>query len=1195
MDSTVEQTNEKLKFENEINYLKYFRHIVRYSLYEENYNFSPENFYSFDISKKDRSDFLFLNDDSAKHITDDDGSFEEFFIKNRNKNIPFDKNNRSLTLKKKFNDSLTNASDFFNNLQGHKKQDLKYRLEEISAIKEKLQNNISKTKISEEDEKKYRVIEFNREMSEYLVLNDLLFFPYIYRIKNSNKYVAPFGILCSLEYTKYHEGGYVVIRFEDLPDANPYHLVPEKAEYRSVSNYIVIDNEKDWYKYIGENDPDKVLKHGRPHDLKSWNEIISYLLKRIESPIFKESELIEDKGLMVFYKATEKNDTLLQAYKYCINALEKHSKWISEPKIFKDYIKKYYPNKGLNESTSFNKLKEMLFNEENISFTGQMKFNATPNGELFGLNIEQRIFMYCMQNGYAPIEALNGPPGTGKTTVLQNFVATMLVNSILNGDTAKGYSVPIMFGMSFTNQAKDNIIEGFKLSKIDEHGYLEKHLGILSKRWIPSDIDYGSTLARPFQDESIKNEKDNKTSNLSEIIRKTSNKQWQEDAISYFINKWQVFLKTEPNPVITIIKELQGFSPKTLNLKDIDPEDKDLLTIKRVLIGTVKFIFNEYIKNAEKAKQELVTAIKNIRLARRRIDELNDKITKLKSVLEDAENGMNDIKKTNEKINLFISEFNKDIDENYSLWKKLIPFLQNEIDLKQRFLKLKEKYDTEIITAIEPSIFKLKPLKNFLYNLVDPKNPFHPLNKKFTELNAEIKSYTEQINKALNLIDEQKKNIEKYKLTEGNISLLFSNSLYFKPALDILKRKEYSEESELDIYNKISYVIDNFGKTALFHLSARAYECMFLIECKEAFNEIYFNEGQKIFKQSIKGVKKKYDLFSKITPCFVSTGHSIFNTLKYYFNSTNLPLFSYIDYLITDESGQISPELGAIGFLLAKRAIVVGDLYQLQPVYTMSGAVRDKAIYEIYCGKNKGDYDFEIQPFNCHSGSVMKIANNNSNFWEFPELERGLYLLEHRRCPVEIIELSNELIYKNKLKYPPKTNFSDLNNLILDNQKPWTFVGVEGNAKSESHSKINLEEAEAIGEWIKNNYDKIKRRGKFEDLVTILTPFSSQELTIKKELSKLESELESFKVKNIKIGTVHKMQGAEREIILISTVYDKKSAGKELNMIDGNKNLLNVMVSRAKQSIIVFGCRDIFAKSLPDTPTNILKKYLEIN
>ena len=1194
MDSTAEQTKEKPKFENEINYLKYFRHIVRYSLYAESYNFSPENFYSFDTSKKNRSDFLFLSDDSAKHIKDEDGSFEEFFIKNRNKNIPFNKDNRFLTLKKRFNDSLSKSSDFFHNLKGHQKQDLKYRLQEISAIKEKLQDNINKSKISEEDEKKYRVIDFNREMSEYLILNDLLFFPYIYRIKNSNKYIAPFGILCSLEYTKYHEDGYVTIRFEDLPDLNPYHLVPEKAEYRKVSNYIVIDNEKDWYKYIGENDTDKVLKHGRPHDLKSWNEIISYLLKRIEEPIFKESELIEDKKeLMVFYKAEGKNDTLLQAYKYCINALEKHSEWITPPKIFKDYIKKYHPNKELSKSTSFNELKEKLFSEENISFTGQIKFNAAPNGELFGLNIEQRIFMHCMQNEYAPIEALNGPPGTGKTTVLQNFVATMLVNSILNGDAAKSYSVPVMFGMSFTNQAKDNIIEGFKLSKIDEHGHLKKHLGILSERWIPGDIDYGSALARPFQDEFDKNEKNNKTSNLSEIIRKTSNKKWQEDAIDYFINKWQVFLKTEPNPVITMLNELKGFNTKTLNLKNIDPENKDLLSIKGTLIETAKFIFAEYIKNAEKAKQELVSVIKNIRLANRQIDELNDKIIKLKSVLEDAKNGMDDIEKINEKINLFISEFNKDIDENYSLWKKFIPFLQNEIDLKQRFIKLKNKHDIEFIAAIEPSTFKLKPLKNFLYNLIDPKNPSHPLNKKFTELNAEIKSAAEQINKALNLIDEQKKNVEKYKLMKGNISLLFSNSLYFAPALEILKKEEYSEESELDIYNKISYVIDNFGKTVLFHLSARAYECMFLIECKEAFNEIYFNEEQKAFKQSIKGVKKKYDLFSKITPCFVSTGHAIFNTLKYYFNSTNLPLFSYIDYLITDESGQISPELGAIGFLLAKRAIVVGDLYQLQPVYTMSGAVRDKAIYEIYCGKNESDYDFEIQPFNCHSGSVMKIANNNSNFWEFPELERGLYLLEHRRCPVEIIELSNELIYKNKLRYPPKTNFNDLNNLILDNQKPWSFVGVVGNAKSESQSKINLEEAEAIGDWIKNNYSKIRERGKFEDLVTILTPFSSQELAIKKELSKLN--LEGFNVNNIKIGTVHKMQGAEREIILISTVYDQKSAGKELNMIDGNKNLLNVMISRAKQSIIVFGCRDIFVKSMPDTPTNILRKYLGIN
>jgi hypothetical protein len=239
MDSTVEQTNEKPKFKNEINYLKYFRHIVRYSLYAENYNFFPENFYSFDASKKDKSSFLFLDDKPVKYIKDEDGSFKEFFIKNRNKDIPYNKEKRTLTVKKRFNDSLSKASDVFYNLKGYEKQDLKYELQEISGIKEILKENIDNTNISEETEKKYRVLDFHKDISEYLIIDDLLFFPYVYRIKDSNKYVAPFGILCSLEYTKYHQERQVIIRFEDLPDANPYHLVPEK---RNTETYLTISS-----------------------------------------------------------------------------------------------------------------------------------------------------------------------------------------------------------------------------------------------------------------------------------------------------------------------------------------------------------------------------------------------------------------------------------------------------------------------------------------------------------------------------------------------------------------------------------------------------------------------------------------------------------------------------------------------------------------------------------------------------------------------------------------------------------------------------------------------------------------------------------------------------------------------------------------------------------------------------------------
>ena len=50
----------------------------------------------------------------------------------------------------------------------------------------------------------------------------------------------------------------------------------------------------------------------------------------------------------------------------------------------------------------------------------------------------------------------------------------------------------------------------------------------------------------------------------------------------------------------------------------------------------------------------------------------------------------------------------------------------------------------------------------------------------------------------------------------------------------------------------------------------------------------------------------------------------------------DVPLYNGIDLLIVDESGQVAPELAVPSFSLAKQAILVGDIQQIEPVWSIS-------------------------------------------------------------------------------------------------------------------------------------------------------------------------------------------------------------------------------------------------------------------
>lgn len=124
-----------------------------------------------------------------------------------------------------------------------------------------------------------------------------------------------------------------------------------------------------------------------------------------------------------------------------------------------------------------------------------------------------------------------------------------------------------------------------------------------------------------------------------------------------------------------------------------------------------------------------------------------------------------------------------------------------------------------------------------------------------------------------------------------------------------------------------------------------------------------------------------------------------------------LTYYNYIDLLIVDEAGQVSPKIAACSFALAKKAVVVGDLHQISPVCNMSESLDYSLAKAAGVKKSEELTDLGL---NASRSSVIHVASESCYYEKYNN--RGLFLSEHRRCYNEIIDYSNQLVYQGKLE-----------------------------------------------------------------------------------------------------------------------------------------------------------------------------------
>lgn len=385
---------------------------------------------------------------------------------------------------------------------------------------------------------------------------------------------------------------------------------------------------------------------------------------------------------------------------------------------------------------------------------------------------------------------------------------------------------------------------------------------------------------------------------------------------------------------------------------------------------------------------------------------------------------------------------------------------------------------------------------------------------------------------------------------------------------------------------------DNWADTSLrfeiFLLATHYWEGRWLMEVGESLPEILKSRN----KTGRKTLEQNWRRWMKLTPCLVATFFMLPKELRCKRHDGNGFVDAYaldfIDLLIVDEAGQVLPEVAAPSFALARQALVIGDTQQIEPIWSIPTAVDiGNLIGAGLLARDNVDDDYAAfceGGRSAANGSVMAIAQATSRYHYDPDLARGMYLYEHRRCYDSIIEYCNALCYKGKLQ-PCRGPKPDGGLPALG------YLHIDGICQpSHGGSRHNLLEAQTIAAWLKaNEADLTERYGKeLWEIVGVITPFGAQTQAIAQACAALGISTGKG-AGEMTVGTVHSLQGAERPLVIFSAVYSKHADGQ---FIDRKASMLNVAVSRAKDSFLVFGDMDLFSQQPVSKPRGLLAQLL---
>lgn len=921
-----------------------------------------------------------------------------------------------------------------------------------------------------------------------------------------------------------------IFRFDDLiNDLSSKFKLTE--EYRDESN-----SEKFTYclSFITDNNTFKLVENSLFYTMSGYAHRHGDLapdVEKIEEELKKQiCELFEydfDSGMAKLIES-ESNWSTRNFYEIQVDVTKAdpllHSFYISDLELAKKSesanLNRYllgYSGERVNLDTDKT---SNLFNAEDIFTILEPKnypLGRFPSNPKWGLSLMQQIAVNVALNDENNIRGVNGPPGTGKTTLLKDIFAEFIVK--------QAYEI-----CELKNRHLNETETYFKNGKIAR---------------IPDSIDNKNILVASSNNGAVQNI-------VNELpLQEKIDKQFLEAILN-----------------VDYFTEISNDEASNVNWGEFATEGgkstnrKKMIEIVKKMSAELKseeFISNE---NAYKDFSDQYNIVNGMRRQAQKVADLQKKLIKLQGELEIQKRiFQNEFSEKQDEYEEKSKQQNKKIDE----LDKLILIHENNLTIIEDE-KVSNNHQLEMLKLNMEAIVQQKPFAFLFLKIIN-----HP----------SANTYKEQLSKVSNsmmqLLEEQKSVEEHYRNEQKNLLELKYKHEEHSQVGEYIKDefilwKQENEDNLSRLKNQISSIEIKIDETNIRTLDLTV-SYSDLQQDNPWFDEQYRVEQSKLFiaamsvrkqflYENVKSLNGSYNIWNRISDYTIPEKKHLISMAWSWINfaipviSTTFASFSgmfkhmsidTISNLFIDEAGQATPQSAVGAVLRSKRIIAVGDPAQITPVVPLSNGI---------IGLIASRYSASEEIVNGYA-SVQTLVDETSKFgYQKTEDEWiGIPLWVHRRCLDPMFSISNQLSYEGKMVLPES----------MSSPGRGAWIDIRGN----SDNKFVKEQAEWLKSEIIRRIDSIEE--KENSNIFVISPF-------KNVVNQLKNNLGKIGLKKSNIGTVHTFQGKEASIVYLVLGASHEESGAARWAVS-EPNLMNVAATRAKTEFYIIGDKNLY-KSL---------------